>query len=39
MRFGAFVFGSIQVDDITYDRDIVVNRGKVRKRKNKPSKK
>lgn len=39
MRFGHFVFGSIQVDDITYDHDIVVDRGKVTKRNKKPSKK
>jgi hypothetical protein len=38
MQFGSFVFGS-KVDSVTYDHDIVVDRGKVRKRKKKPSKK
>lgn len=39
MRFGAFSFGSIQIDDVTYNHDIVIDRGEVRKRKKKPSKK
>jgi hypothetical protein len=39
MRFDAFSFGSVQIDDTTYDYDIVIDRGEIRKRKKKPSKK
>jgi hypothetical protein len=39
MRFDAFSFGSIQIDDITYDGDVIIDRGDVRKRKKKASKK
>jgi hypothetical protein len=39
MRLGVFRFGSIQIDGITYDRDVVVDRGEIRKRRKKPSKK
>ncbi len=39
MRFEGFSFGSIQIDGVTYEHDVVVDRGKVRKRKKKPSKK
>jgi len=39
MRFDKLEFGSLRVDGITYDHDLVVDRGKVRKRKKKPSKK
>jgi hypothetical protein len=39
MRFDAFSFGSIQIDDVTYEHDIVIDRGGIRKRKKKPSKK
>ena len=39
MRFEAFSFGSIRIDGITYNQDIVIDRGKVLKRKKKPSKK
>ncbi|MDQ6920668.1 MAG: hypothetical protein M3170_03600 [Candidatus Dormibacteraeota bacterium] len=38
MRFGRFEFGSIQVDGVTYDYDVVIDRGSIRKRKKKPSK-
>jgi hypothetical protein len=38
MRFEAFEFGSIRIDGITYEYDVVVDRGKVRERKKKPSK-
>lgn len=38
MRFGSFKFGSIQVDDVTYTYDVVIDRGSIRKRKKKPSK-
>ncbi|MDE3180768.1 MAG: hypothetical protein KGM47_14065 [Acidobacteriota bacterium] len=30
MRFVAFSFGSIQIDDITYDHDIAIDRGPIR---------
>jgi hypothetical protein len=39
MRFDAFSFGSIQIDDIRYDHDVVIDRGSIRKRKKQPSKK
>jgi hypothetical protein len=39
MRFEAFSFGSIRVDGITYTQDVVIDRGRIRKRKKKPSKK
>ena len=39
MRFEAFSFGSIQIDGVTHEHDVVVDRGQVRKRKKKPSKK
>jgi hypothetical protein len=38
MRFEGFSFGSIQIDGSTYDHDVVINHGEVRKRKKKPSK-
>ena len=39
MRFEAFSFGSIRIDGVTYGHDVVIDRGKVFKRKKKPSKK
>ena len=39
MRFEDFSFGSIKIDDITYEHDVVIDRGEIRKRKKKPSKK
>jgi len=33
----AFSFGSIRIDSVTYQHDLVIERGKVRKRKKKPS--
>ena len=39
MRFDAFSFGPLQIDDGTYEHDVVIDRGEVRKRKKKPSKK
>jgi hypothetical protein len=38
MRFDQFSFGSIRIDGVTYEHDVVINRGEVRKRKKKPSK-
>ena len=37
MRFEKFSFGSIRIDGVTYENDVVIDRGKVRKRKKKPS--
>src|SRR5437762_6397686 len=39
MRFQKFSFGSIRIDGTTYEHDVVIDRGEVRKRKKKPSKK
>ena len=39
MRFTKYSFGSIQVDGVTYDRDLVIDRGKIRKRKKAASRK
>jgi hypothetical protein len=38
MRFACVSFGSIRIDGRTYEHDVVVDRGKIRKRKKKPSK-
>src|SRR5215467_12872666 len=38
MCFEAFSFGSIRIDGVTYEHDVVIDRGQVRKRKKKPSK-
>jgi hypothetical protein len=39
MRIGDFSFGSIQIDGETYEHDVVIDRGEIKKRKKKPSKK
>jgi len=39
MRFEAFSFGSICIDGITHEHDVLIDRGQVRKRKKKASKK
>ncbi len=39
MRFQKFSFGSIRIDGTTHEHDVVIDRGKIRKRKKKPSKK
>ena len=39
MRFEQFSFGSIEIDSVIYEHDVVIDRGEVRKRKKKPSKK
>jgi hypothetical protein len=39
LRFEAFSFGSICIDGTTYEHDVVIDRGEIRKRKKKPSKK
>ena len=38
MLFGRFTFGSIEVDGKTYEHDLVVDRGRIRKRRKEPSK-
>ena len=38
MRFEAFSFGSICIDGTSYAYDVVIDRGRIRKRKKKPSK-
>jgi len=38
MRFEAFSFGSIRIDGVTYQHDVVIDHGQVRKRKKNPSK-
>jgi hypothetical protein len=39
MRFEGFSFGSIRIDSVTYEHDVVIDHGQVRKRRKKPSKK
>ncbi|MGH9428521.1 MAG: MTH938/NDUFAF3 family protein [Terriglobia bacterium] len=39
MRFQDFSFGSIRIDGVTHEHDVVIDRGEVRKRKKKASKK
>jgi len=38
MQFESFSFGSIQIDGATYEYDVVIDRGEIRKRKKGPSK-
>jgi hypothetical protein len=33
MRFSDYSFGSVRVDGVTYEHDLIIDRGKVRKRK------
>jgi len=39
MHFGDFGFGSLHIGKTTYEHDLIIDRGKIRKRKKKPSKK
>ena len=39
MRFEEFAFGSIRIDGCTYDRDVLIDRGAVHRRKKRASKK
>ena len=39
MQFDSFKFGSLQIDGTVYDHDVIIDRGEIRKRKKKPSKK
>ena len=38
MQFEQFSFGSLRIDGKSYENDVVVDRGEIRKRKKKPSK-
>jgi hypothetical protein len=38
MRISDFSFGSVRVDGVTYDHDLIIDRGKLRKRKKAASK-
>jgi len=38
MRFEAFSFGAIRIDGVTYEHDVVIERGRVCKHSKKPSK-
>lgn len=38
MRYERFTFGSIEVDGMTYEHDLVIDRGTIRKRRKGPSK-
>jgi hypothetical protein len=38
MRIEAFSFGTIRIDGVTWDKDVVIDRGKVSKRRKKASK-
>jgi hypothetical protein len=38
MRFENFSFGSIKIDGVTYENDVVIDRGEISKRNKKPSK-
>jgi len=39
MKFGKLTFGSITIDGTSYSHDVVIDRGRVRRRKKRPSKK
>jgi len=38
VRFTEYSFGSVGVDGVTYDHDLIIDRGKIRKRKKAASK-
>jgi len=38
MHFDKFSFGSIEINGVLYEHDVLIDRGGVRKRKKKPSK-
>jgi hypothetical protein len=38
MRFQGFSFGSLRIDGVTYEHDVVIDHGKIRKRRKRPSK-
>jgi hypothetical protein len=38
MEFGHYAFGSIEIDGKTYERDVIIDHGRIRNRKKGPSK-
>ena len=38
MRFTDFSFGWVRIDGVTYEHDVIIDRGKIRKRKKAASK-
>jgi hypothetical protein len=38
VRFEKFGFGLLRIDGVTYEQDVVIDRGEIRLRKKKPSK-
>ena len=38
MEFGRYAFGSIEIDGTTYQHDVVIDGGRIRKRRKGPSK-
>lgn len=36
MKFGYFSFGSVEIEDATYEHGVIIDRGEVLKRKKKP---
>jgi hypothetical protein len=38
VRFGEYSFGVIHIDGMAYDHDVLIDRGEIRERKKKPSK-
>jgi hypothetical protein len=39
VRFSDYSFGSVRVDDVTYEHDLVIDRGRIRKREKATSRK
>jgi len=39
VRFSGYSFGSVRVDGVTYDHDLIIDRGKIRQRKKDASRK
>lgn len=39
MHFDGLSFGSVRIDGVNYTHDVVIDRGRIRRRKKKPSKK
>jgi hypothetical protein len=39
VRFTEYSFGSVRIDGVTYDHDLIIDRGKIRKRKKTASRK
>ena len=38
MRIDRYSFGTVRIDGVTYDRDVIIDHGAVRRRRKKPSK-